>query len=107
MAFSGKLTGKQIRHEEDGSVANSEVFNVDEAQELTESNMNEGLLNANLCTAFDRPALYMDKVIGNKVEVVQTFSCLNRITVDKNPIYIIDIANNPKWVLSCFKKYDL
>ncbi|BAW79701.1 hypothetical protein TAO_0331 [Candidatus Nitrosoglobus terrae] len=55
------------------------MFNIDEAWEFTRANMYEGLPNADLRTAFAlRPIiLYVDKIMGNEVEVVQTFSRLN------------------------------
>jgi type I restriction enzyme R subunit len=41
-------------------------------------------------TGFDQPklcAMYLDKKIGNEVEVVQTLSRLNRTTTGKDQIY--------------------
>ena len=127
VAFSGKLTGSQINHDDDANVESGDAFNVPEDAEFTESNMNTELPNSDLRITFDRPeyrlmvvankfqtgfdqpklcAMYLDKVIGNEVEVVQTLSRLNRTTTGKDQVFIIDFVNDPKWVLQCFKKYD-
>mgnify|MGYP001440902665 FL=1 len=127
VAFSGKLTGSQINHDDDVSVESGDAFNVPEDAEFTEANMNTELPNSDLRITFDRPeyrlmvvankfqtgfdqpklcAMYLDKVIGNEVEVVQTLSRLNRTTTGKDQVFIIDFVNDPKWVLQCFKKYD-
>lgn len=127
VAFSGKLTGSQINHDDDANVESGDAFNVPEDAEFTEANMNTELPNSDLRITFDRPeyrlmvvankfqtgfdqpklcAMYLDKVIGNEVEVVQTLSRLNRTTTGKDQVFIIDFVNDPKWVLQCFKKYD-
>lgn len=127
VAFSGKLTGSQINHDDDVNVESGDAFNVPEDAEFTEANMNTELPNSDLRITFDRPeyrlmvvankfqtgfdqpklcAMYLDKVIGNEVEVVQTLSRLNRTTTGKDQVFIIDFVNDPKWVLQCFKKYD-
>lgn len=127
VAFSGKLTGKQICHEDDIHIMDNKIFNVDKDTEFTEFNMNPNLPNSDLRTVFDRPeyrlmvvankfqtgfdqpklcAMYLDKVIGNEVEVVQTLSRLNRTAIGKDQIYIIDFVNKPDWILKCFRKYD-
>lgn len=127
VAFSGKLTGKQISHDADSDTDSGEIFKVGEEAEFTEANMNEDAPNSDLRIAFDRPeyrlmvvankfqtgfdqpklcAMYLDKKIANEVEVVQTLSRLNRTTTGKDQTYIIDFVNDPKWILECFKKYD-
>ena len=60
-------------------------------------------------TGFDQPklcAMYIDKTIGNDVEIVQTYSRLNRIYPNKDRTYIVDFVNDPDNVLRAFKKYD-
>ena len=125
VAFSGKLTGKQVIHADDERIA-GEVFIIDEGDEFTEVTMNPGA-GADLRIAFDRPeyrvmlvadkfqtgfdqpklvAMYVDKKIANDVEIVQTFSRLNRTAPGKDDVYIIDFVNEPKAVLAAFAKYD-
>ncbi|WP_327858359.1 type I restriction endonuclease subunit R [Acinetobacter guillouiae] len=127
VAFSGKLTGKQISHDDDFDSDEERIFAVDENAEFTESNMNPDIPNSDLRITFDRPeyrlmvvankfqtgfdqpklcAMYLDKKIANEVEVVQTLSRLNRTTTGKDQVYIIDFVNDPEWILKCFKKYD-
>lgn len=127
VAFSGKLTGKQLSHDDDGSVSEGGIFAFEEDAEFTEANMNADIPNSDLRITFDRPeyrlmvvankfqtgfdqpklcAMYLDKKIGNEVEVVQTLSRLNRTTTGKDQIYIIDFVNDPDWIVECFKKYD-
>jgi type I restriction enzyme R subunit len=127
IAFSGKLTGKQIRHDDDENVEDGSVFNVAEEAEFTESNMNPDIPNNDLRITFDRPeyrlmvvankfqtgfdqpklcAMYLDKKIANEVEVVQTLSRLNRTSTGKDQVYIIDFVNDPEWIVECFKLYD-
>lgn len=60
-------------------------------------------------TGFDQPklcAMYLGKVIGNEVEVVQTLSRLNRTAIGKDQVFIVDFVNDPAWILKCFQKYD-
>lgn len=120
IAFSGKLTGKQIRHDDDENVEDGSVFNVAEEVEFTESNMNPDIPNNDLRITFDRPeyrlmvvankfqtgfdqpklcAMYLDKKIANEVEVVQTLSRLNRTSTGKDQVYIIDFVNDPEWIV--------
>lgn len=127
VAFSGKLTGEQIRHDADLDTESGSVFNVESDAEFTEVNMNMDIPNSDLRIAFDRPeyrlmvvankfqtgfdqpklcAMYLDKVIGNEVEVVQTLSRLNRTAIGKDQVFIVDFVNDPAWILKCFQKYD-
>ncbi|MEN1280024.1 type I restriction endonuclease subunit R, partial [Pseudomonas aeruginosa] len=97
VAFSGKMTGKQVMHQDD-SEFKDDVFIVDENEEFTEQSMNPDVQGQDLRFAFDRPeyrvmlvadkfqtgfdqpklvAMYVDKKIANHVEIVQTFSRLN------------------------------
>ncbi len=126
VAFSGKLTGKQVMHSDDERIA-GEAFIVDEGEEFTEINMNPGVAGQDLRLAFERPeyrvmlvadkfqtgfdqpklvAMYVDKKIANDVEIVQTFSRLNRIAPGKDEIFIIDFVNDPENVRRAFAMYD-
>ena len=126
VAFSGKLTGKQVMHSDDERL-NGDVFVVDEKEEFTELSMNPGASGQDLRIAFERPeyrvmlvadkfqtgfdqpklvAMYIDKKIANDVEIVQTFSRLNRTAPGKDETFIIDFVNSPENVKLAFSKYD-
>ncbi|MFO1315866.1 MAG: DEAD/DEAH box helicase family protein [Burkholderiales bacterium] len=126
VAFSGKLTGKQVIHADDERIA-GEVFVIEEDGEFTEVTMNPEVAGQDLRLAFDRPeyrvmlvadkfqtgfdqpklvAMYVDKRIANDVEIVQTFSRLNRTAPGKDETFIIDFVNEPENVLRAFAKYD-
>lgn len=126
VAFSGKLTGKQVIHSDDERIA-GEIFVVDEDDEFTETSMNPDVAGQDLRLAFERPeyrvmlvadkfqtgfdqpklvAMYVDKKIANDVEIVQTFSRLNRIAPGKDEIFIIDFVNDPANVRRAFAMYD-
>ena len=126
VAFSGKLTGKQVIHSDDERIA-GEVFMVDEDEEFTEITMNLEVAGQDLRLAFERPeyrvmlvadkfqtgfdqpklvAMYIDKKIANDVEIVQTFSRLNRKAPGKDEIFIIDFVNEPANVRRAFAMYD-
>lgn len=123
VAFSGTLNGKQIKHDED----EGDLFNFPDDEEFTEYSINDQGTGADLAKAFDRPqyrlmvvankfqtgfdqpkicAMYLDKKIGNEVEVVQTLSRLNRTYRGKDKVFIVDFVNDPQWIKACFKKYD-
>ena len=60
-------------------------------------------------TGFNQPklcAMYIDKHISNDIEIVQTYSRLNRTYSGKDKVFIIDFVNKPEIVLNAFKKYD-
>ena len=60
-------------------------------------------------TGFNQPklcAMYIDKRIANDIEIVQTYSRLNRTFPGKDTVYIIDFVNDPDIVLNAFLKYD-
>ena len=60
-------------------------------------------------TGFDQPklcAMYLDKVIGNPVEIVQTYSRLNRTFPGKDRTFIVDFVNDKDTVIDAFKLYD-
>ena len=126
VAFSGKLTGKQVIHSDDERLA-GDVFVVDEKEEFTEVNMNPDIAGQDLRTAFDRPeyrvmlvadkfqtgfdqprlvAMYIDKKIANDVEIVQTLSRLNRTAPGKDATFVIDFVNDPENVKRAFQMYD-
>ncbi|RDD99821.1 type I restriction endonuclease subunit R [Paracoccus pantotrophus] len=126
VAFSGKLTGKEVMHPND-DLLTDDIFTVDEDVEFTESNMNPGIGGQDLRIAFDRPeyrvmlvankfqtgfdqpklvAMYIDKKIANAVEIVQTLSRLNRTFPGKDQVFIIDFVNDPNSVQAAFAQYD-
>ena len=126
IAFSGKMTGKQLMHAADEQFPD-DVFIVDENEEFTEENMNLDVKGQDLRLAFDRPeyrvmlvadkfqtgfdqpklvAQYVDKKIANDVEIVQTFSRLNRMAPGKDEVFIIDFVNDPENVRRAFAMYD-
>ena len=126
VAFSGKLTGKEVMHAND-DLLKGDVFTVDENAEFSEANMNPDIKGQDLRLAFDRPeyrimlvankfqtgfdqpklvAMYIDKKIANAVEIVQTFSRLNRMFPGKSEVFIIDFVNEPEVVEAAFAKYD-
>ena len=126
VAFSGKLTGKQVMHSDDERLA-GDVFVVDEDEEFTEVNMNPGISGQDLRIAFERPeyrvmlvadkfqtgfdqprlvAMYLDKKIANDVEIVQTLSRLNRTAPGKDETFVIDFINDPENVRRAFAMYD-
>lgn len=126
VAFSGKMTGKQVMHQDD-SEFKDDVFVVDENEEFTEQSMNPDVHGQDLRFVFDRPeyrvmlvadkfqtgfdqpklvAMYVDKKIANHVEIVQTFARLNRTAPGKDEIFIIDFVNDPENVRKAFATYD-
>ena len=126
IAFSGSITGKQIKHSSDSEFAD-DVFGFPDEQEYTEYNMNPQLKGADIAgafatdeyrvmlvadkfqTGFDQPklvALYVDKKIANEVEIVQTFSRVNRTFPGKDEVFIIDFVNEPEQVQKAFELYD-
>ena len=126
VAFSGKLTGKDVMHAADTNFA-GDTFVVDEDDEFTETTMNPGSKTPDLRIAFDRPeyrlmivadkfqtgfdqpklvAMYLDKKIANDVEVVQTLSRLNRMAQGKDTTFVVDFVNDPAAILAAFTKYD-
>lgn len=126
VAFSGKLTGNEVRHDADGDLAGA-TFKIADDAEFSEATLNVGNPNSDLRVAFDRPeyrlmivadkfqtgfdqpklvAMYLDKKIANEVEIVQTLSRLNRTFPGKEDTYVIDFINDPEAILAAFAKYD-
>lgn len=126
VSFSGKLTGREVMHPNDDHLKGDVLF-VDEDAEFTEVNMNPDAAGKDLRHVFDRPeyrvmlvankfqtgfdqpklvAMYVDKKIANAVEIVQTFSRLNRTFPGKDQTFIIDFINDPEVVRAAFAQYD-
>lgn len=126
VAFSGSLSGKEVNHPGDVRL-NGDPLQVPEDAHFTEANMNPGaglrdlrdvfdedeyrvMVVANkFQTGFDQPklvAMYVDKRIANDVEIVQTFSRLNRTYPGKQDTYIIDFVNDAETVKRAFRRYD-
>ena len=126
IAFSGKMTGKQVMHADDERLA-GDIFMVDEDEEFTEESMNPDAGGKDLRHVFDRPeyrvmlvadkfqtgfdqpklvAMYVDKKIANAVEIAQTFSRLNRTAPGKDEVFILDFVNDPETVRAAFALYD-
>lgn len=60
-------------------------------------------------TGFDQKklvALYVDKPLGNAIEIVQTYSRVNRTCSGKDRVFVVDFVNDPETVLAAFKTYD-
>ena len=60
-------------------------------------------------TGFNQPklcAMYIDKKLCNDIEIVQTYSRLNRIYSGKDHVFIVDFINDPETVERAFAKYD-
>lgn len=126
MAFSGKLTDKDIKHATDESCANDTFVPANE-EVLIEPSLNVEARGSDLRLVFDRPeyrvvivadkfqtgfdqpklgAMYLDKKIANDVEIVQTLSRLNRTAAGKGTTYVIDFINESEAILAAFAKYD-
>jgi len=126
VAFSGKVKGSQAVMKEDQYLKDNPFAAIKTDYDYTEENMNE-LGYESVENAFDRPrnrllivankfqtgfnqpklcAMYIDKKIANDIEIVQTYSRLNRIYSGKDHVYIIDFVNDPETVTRAFRKYD-
>ena len=126
MAFSGSLTGKEVKHPSDDNLEH-DPFAAQDDEQFTESSMNPRQYGSDLRKVFDRPefrvmivankfqtgfdqpklcAMYLDKKIANPVEIVQTLSRLNRTAPGKDTTFVVDFVNDPQVVLDAFAKYD-
>ena len=122
-AFSGDVQGADVIHEADReqgftlidpeAVFNEENLNPEIRGALEEAFDKEEyrlMIVANkFQTGFDQPklcAMYIDKALGSEIEIVQTYSRLNRIYPAKDAVFIVDFVNQPKDVQKAFKKYD-
>src|SRR6185312_1316375 len=109
VAFSGSLTGKEVKHPSDDNLG-TDPFAAEDHEQFTESSMNPSQYGSDLRKVFDRPefrvlivankfqtgfdqpklcAMYLDKKIANDVEIVQTLSRLNRTTAGKDTTWVI------------------
>jgi type I restriction enzyme R subunit len=127
VAFSDKISGEKCIMPEDAYLESNPFAMIKINYDYTEINMNnlgyqsvenafEALQNRLLIvankfqTGFNQPklcAMYIDKHISNDVEIVQTYSRLNRTYPGKDKVFIIDFVNDPETVLRAFKKYDV
>ena len=60
-------------------------------------------------TGFNQPklcAMYIDKKLCNDIEIVQTYSRLNRTFSGKDHVFVIDFVNDPETIERAFNKYD-
>ena len=133
VAFSGKVPGVNAIMSEDEHIVEEVEYLKDNpfAQirrdyDYTEDNMNN-LGYQSIESAFDKPesrmlivankfqtgfnqkklcAMYIDKRISNDIEIVQTYSRLNRTFPGKDKVFVIDFVNDPGIVVNAFKKYD-
>ena len=122
-AFSGDVQGADIIHEADQeqgfafidpeAIYNEETLNPQIRGALEAAFDKDDyrlMLVANkFQTGFDQPklcAMYIDKPLGSDIEIVQTYSRLNRIYRGKEAIFIVDFVNNPEDVKKAFQKYD-
>ncbi len=126
VAFSGALTGEEVKHPADDQVKD-DPFAAQDDEQFTETSMNANQYGSDLRKVFDRPefrvmivankfqtgfdqpklcAMYLDKKIANPVEIVQTLSRLNRIAPGKDATFVVDFINDPQSVLDAFAKYD-
>lgn len=133
VAFSDKIKGEKCIMPEDETVIDEFEYlkenpfaSIKRDYEYTEENVNnlgyETVENAfdktenrllivanKFQTGFNQPklcAMYIDKKISNDIEIVQTYSRLNRTFAGKDKVFIIDFVNDPKTVVNAFKKYD-
>ncbi len=126
VAFSDKVSGSKCIMTEDEYLENNPFAMIRRDYDYTEANMNnlgyQSVENAfdqtsnrilivanKFQTGFNQPklcAMYIDKNISNDIEIVQTYSRLNRIYPGKDTVYIIDFVNDPMKVLMAFMKYD-
>lgn len=125
-AFSGEVKGKDAIECADKDDSTSPFLLIDEQAVYTEKTLNPKLSGSiedafdtdeyrllivanKFQTGFDQPklcAMYIDKTIGNDVEIVQTYSRLNRTYPKKDRIYIVDFVNDPDNVARAFKRFD-
>lgn len=126
VAFSQKVLGDRCVLPEDEYLEDNPFALIERDYEYTEANMNPTGRGA-VEKAFDRPesrllivankfqtgfdqkklvALYVDKPLGNAIEIVQTYSRVNRTCSGKDKVYVVDFVNDPQTVLAAFKTYD-
>ena len=126
VAFSGKIMGEKCIMPEDAELVENPFTVIQSEFEYTEDNINNLgyetieqafnrpanrlLIVANkFQTGFDQPklcAMYIDKKIANDIEIVQTYSRVNRRYSGKEKVFIVDFVNDPETVTRAFQKYD-
>lgn len=126
VAFSGKISGEHCVMPEDFELEGNPFISIQTEFEYTEDNINNlgyetieqafnrpanrFLIVANkFQTGFDQPklcAMYIDKKISNDIEIVQTYSRVNRKYSGKEKVFIVDFVNDPETVTRAFNKYD-
>lgn len=126
VAFSQKVSGDKCVLPEDEYLKDNPFALIERDYEYTEANMNprgQGPVER----AFDRPesrllivankfqtgfdqkklvALYVDKPLGNAIEIVQTYSRVNRTCAGKDKVFVVDFVNDAETVISAFRTYD-
>lgn len=133
VAFSGSVRGEIAVMAEDAKIVDEFEYlkenpfaAIKRDYDYTEDNMNN-LGHKTIEKAFDEPesrilivankfqtgfnqpklcAMYIDKVIANDIEIVQTYSRVNRTFKGKDRVFIVDFVNEPKIVRNAFEKYD-
>lgn len=126
VAFSQKVPGDKCVLPEDEYLEDNPFALIERDYEYTESNMNP-CGRGTVERAFDRPesrllivankfqtgfdqkklvALYVDKPLGDAIEIVQTYSRVNRTFPGKDTVFVVDFVNDPQTVLAAFRTYD-
>jgi len=133
VAFSGTVLGEKAIMPEDDQIVNEVEYLkenpfaiIKRDYDYSEDNMNN-LGYQSIENAFDKPenrilivankfqtgfnqkklcAMYIDKPISNDIEIVQTYSRLNRTFPGKDKVFVVDFRNEPDIVVSAFKKFD-
>ena len=126
VAFSGKVKGKDAIMKEDKDLDENPFSVYDPDSDYDEMSLNPPdvldieksfdsrkyrmLIVANkFQTGFNQKrlvAMYVDKKIANEIEIVQTYSRLNRTMAGKDRVFIIDFVNDPDQVYKAFRMYD-
>lgn len=126
VAFSGKILGEKCIMPDDAQLQDNPFSAIQPNEEYTENSINKLgyetiekafgrpanriLIVANkFQTGFDQPklcAMYIDKKICNDIEIVQTYSRVNRKYSGKEKVFIVDFVNEPETVMRAFEKYD-
>lgn len=126
VAFSQKVLGSKCVVAEDEYLKDNPFALIERDYEYTETNMNPRGIGS-IERAFDQPknrllivankfqtgfdqkklvALYIDKPLGNAIEIVQTYSRVNRTYPGKDKVFVVDFVNDAETVIAAFKTYD-
>lgn len=99
-----------IKRDYDYSEYNMNNIGNEKVERAFDATKNRILIVANkFQVGFNQPklvAMYIDKSISNDIEIVQTYSRVNRTYAGKDKVFIVDFVNDPEKVLRAFKKYD-